>query len=114
MAELKLGTFYSLSYITFFSSSILLSRIINLLPNLRLTTALRVCQNGRRIKGHLTDTPFFILQRNRQMPRPQPQAPTRTTPTTEPEPSREYPADPEKLCPNQKTTITRTVAPSLP
>ena len=34
------------------------------------------------------------------------------TPTVEPE--REYPADPEKLCPAQKETLTRTTAPYLP
>lgn len=41
-------------------------------------------------------------------------APTRTTsPEMEPGPE-PYRLDPEKLCPDQKTKITRTIAPSLP
>jgi hypothetical protein len=36
-------------------------------------------------------------------------APERTV-----DPEREHPVDPEKLCPAQKTTITRTISPFLP
>lgn len=46
-------------------------------------------------------------------------SPTRTpipveTPTVAPEHEREYEADPERLCPAQKTEITRRLAPLLP
>ena len=37
------------------------------------------------------------------------QAPTRT-----PDPERERRTDPSRLCPAQKVTITRTIAPMLP
>lgn len=40
-------------------------------------------------------------------------APTRTT-SPEVEPSRPYRVDPERLCPEQKTRITRTISPHLP
>jgi hypothetical protein len=45
------------------------------------------------------------------------ESPTRTpipTRTPEVEPERERRTDPAKLCPAQKVTITRTVAPFLP
>lgn len=36
------------------------------------------------------------------------------TPTQAPDEQQEYEADPAKLCPAQKVTITRTIAPILP
>ena len=45
------------------------------------------------------------------------QAPIRTpveTPQRTPETERERRADPERLCPNQKETLTRTIGPILP
>ena len=48
---------------------------------------------------------------------PEEPAPTRTpveTPAKTPDPERERRTDPAKLCPAQKTTITRTIAPFLP
>lgn len=36
------------------------------------------------------------------------------TPTVTPSVEPEWQADPERLCPNQKETLTRTIAPFLP
>lgn len=46
-----------------------------------------------------------------------PEEPVRTpieAPATTPDPERERRADPERLCPDQKETLTRTIGPLLP